>query len=298
MLHCARGIQERIGAVNDEAPAERRVSFRIGVHVGEAMVRSGGFFGDAVNVAARMQGLAELGSACVSGAAYDYVRTALPLKFEDIGAQRVKNLEVPIRAYLARPSGAPLSRALPPVHRCVEAHLARRLHALCHAAMMEVVGPKDLEPVEFAAIASIHDAPGSTRLVKTGDRPGGIVNCEGCRYRKMITREYESSHGIPGDRGNHLPINADAEDTGRSVRSSAHERPGLAVGRDIELDQPAILIRCDASERFSIFDLKALADLRMILAALHLQRIARSSRSRKDPKRCESQQCTGSTPGR
>jgi class 3 adenylate cyclase/DNA-binding MarR family transcriptional regulator len=159
-LHCALGIQERIAAVNDEVPAERRVSFRIGIHVGEAMVRSGDLFGDAVNVAARMQGLAPPGSVCVSGAAYEYVRTALPLDFEDIGAQHVKNLEAPIRAYLARPSGQPLSRALPPVHRRVEAHLARRFHALCHAAMLEVVGPEDLEPVEFAAIASIHDAPG------------------------------------------------------------------------------------------------------------------------------------------
>jgi len=159
-LQCALGIQERIAAVNDEVPAERRVSFRIGVHVGEAMVRSGDLFGDAVNVAARMQGLAQPGSVCVSGAAYEYVRTALPLDFEDIGAQRVKNLEAPVRAYLARPSGHPLSRALPPVHRHAEAHLARRFHALCRAAIMEVTGPEDLEPVEYGAIASIHDAPG------------------------------------------------------------------------------------------------------------------------------------------
>jgi adenylate cyclase len=158
-LHCALGIQERIAAVNDEVPAERRVSFRIGIHVGEAMVRSGDLFGDAVNVAAHTQGLAEPGSACVSGAAYEYVRT-LPLDFEDIGAQRVKNLEAPIRAYLARPSGQPLSRALPPVHRRIEAHLARRFHGLCHAALMEVMGAEDLEPVVFAAIASVHDAPG------------------------------------------------------------------------------------------------------------------------------------------
>jgi adenylate cyclase len=124
------------------------------------MVRSGDLFGDAVNIAARMQGLAPPGSVCLSGAAYEYARTALPLDFEDIGAQRVKNLEAPIRAYLARPSGGPLSRALPPVHRRVEAHLARRFHALCHAALVDVMGSEDLEPVEFAAIASIHDAPG------------------------------------------------------------------------------------------------------------------------------------------
>jgi adenylate cyclase len=159
-LQCALGIQERIAAVNDEVPEERRVSFRIGLHVGEALLRNGDLFGDAVNVAARMEGLAPPGAVCVSGAAYDYVRTVLPLDFEDIGAQQVKNIEAPIQAYLARPSGRPLSRTLPPVHRRVEAHLARRFHALCHAAMMEVVGPEDLEPVAVAVIASVHDAPG------------------------------------------------------------------------------------------------------------------------------------------
>ena len=159
-LQCALDIQQRIAAVNEEVPAERRLSFRVGVHVGEAMVRSGDMFGDAVNIAARIQALAPPGSVCVSGAAYEYVRTQLSLEFEDIGAQRVKNLETPIRAYLVRPPGQPLSRALPPVHRRVEAHLARRFHALCHAALVEVTGPEDLEPVEFAAIASIHDAPG------------------------------------------------------------------------------------------------------------------------------------------
>ena len=159
-VQCALAIQERVGAVNDAVPEERRVSFRIGVHVGEAMVRDGDLFGDAVNVAARMQGLAEPGSVCVSGAAYEYVSTALPLDFEDLGAQQVKNREAPVRAYLVRPAGRLLSRALPPVHRGAISHLARRLHALCHAALMEVTGPEELEPLEFAAVASIHDAPG------------------------------------------------------------------------------------------------------------------------------------------
>jgi adenylate cyclase len=159
-LQCALGIQERIGAVNEEVPEERRVSFRIGLHVGEAMVRSGDLFGDAVNIAARMQGLAQPGSVCVSGAAYEYVRTALQLDFEDIGAQQVKNLETPIRAYLARPSGQPLSRALPPIHRRAESHLARRFHALCHVAMKAVTGTEDLEPVEYGSLSSVHDAPG------------------------------------------------------------------------------------------------------------------------------------------
>jgi hypothetical protein len=101
-LQCALGIQERIGGVNDEVPEERRVSFRIGIHVGEAMVRSGDLFGDAVNVAARMQGLAQPGAVCLSGSAYEYVHTVLAVTFEDLGTQLVKNLDSPIRAYLTR----------------------------------------------------------------------------------------------------------------------------------------------------------------------------------------------------
>ena len=159
-LQCALGIQERIGAVNDQVPEERRLTFRIGLHVGEAMVRSGDLFGDAVNIAARMQGLAPPGSVCLSGGAYEYVRTVLPLDFEDIGAQSVKNLDVPIRAYLARPSGRPASQTLPPIHRRAEAHMARRFHALCHAAIKEVTGAEDLEPMEYGVLASVHDAPG------------------------------------------------------------------------------------------------------------------------------------------
>lgn len=196
-LQCALGIQERIGAVNDQVSEERRVAFRIGIHVGEAMVRSGDLFGDAVNVAARMQGLAPPGSVCVSGAAYEYVRTALPLDFADIGAQRVKNLEAPIRAYLARPSGQPLSQALPPVHRRIEAHLARRFHALCHAALMEVTGPEDLEPVEFAAIASVHDAPDidEARLAERMgiDSPAARRFLKRLEYRGFVTGSARSA---------------------------------------------------------------------------------------------------------
>ena len=66
-LQCALGIQERIDTVHEEVPEERRVSFRIGLHVGEAIVRNGDLFGDGVNVAARMQGLARPGTVCLSG---------------------------------------------------------------------------------------------------------------------------------------------------------------------------------------------------------------------------------------
>ena len=73
--------------------------FRIGVHVGDVMARGGDLLGDGINVAARLQGLADPGGICVSEAAYGYIRKVLPLDFTDLGPQSVKNLHEPIRAY-------------------------------------------------------------------------------------------------------------------------------------------------------------------------------------------------------
>jgi adenylate cyclase len=159
-VQCALTIQERIAAVNDELPQGRRVTFRIGVHAGEVMVRNGDLFGDGVNVAARMQGLAQPGSVCVSASAHEYVHRILPLAFEDLGPQPVKNLDRPIQAYLVRPSAQPLSRPLPPIHRRLETYLARRFHTVCQSALAEITQPEGLTPLEPPALASINDAPG------------------------------------------------------------------------------------------------------------------------------------------
>lgn len=158
-LQCALAVQERLATVNAEIPAERRVVFRIGLHVGEAMVRDGDLFGDSVNIAARMQSLAEPGSVCLSGTARDYVHRILPLAYDDLGLQSVKNLDEPVRCYRVRPSGEPAARSIPPVHRRNEANLIRRCHELLRNAMVEVTAPHGLEPVEVAIMASLGDAP-------------------------------------------------------------------------------------------------------------------------------------------
>jgi adenylate cyclase len=67
------------------------------------MVRAGDFFGDGVNIAARLQTLAAPQAVCISGATYDQVRKVLPMTFVDFGAQQVKNIQEPIRAYQASP---------------------------------------------------------------------------------------------------------------------------------------------------------------------------------------------------
>lgn len=159
-LQCALGIQERVAAANEEVPEDRRVRFRIGLHVGEVMVKNGDLFGDDVNIAARMQGLALPGSVCLTEAAHQFVVRLLPLALDDLGPQSVKNLDVPIRAYLAHPPGQSLSSAIPPVHRRIDAYLARRFHELCQGALIEITRRENLSVMEYASLASLSDAPG------------------------------------------------------------------------------------------------------------------------------------------
>jgi TolB-like protein/class 3 adenylate cyclase/Tfp pilus assembly protein PilF len=98
-VRCAMEAQGTLAKANSTLPATRHINFRIGVHVGDVMVRAGDLFGDGVNIAARLQTLARAGGLCVSGVTYDQVRKILPLSFTDLGEQTVKNVEEPIRAY-------------------------------------------------------------------------------------------------------------------------------------------------------------------------------------------------------
>src|SRR5215217_6861391 len=104
-VQCAVEVQKALAEANEGVPENRRMSFRIGVHVGDVMVRGGDLFGEGVNIAARLQLLAEPGALCVSGVAYDYVKQSVPLTFHDLGLQAVKNIAQPIRAYATRVGG-------------------------------------------------------------------------------------------------------------------------------------------------------------------------------------------------
>src|SRR5215208_5433279 len=98
-VQCAVEVQQALAEANEGVPEERRMSFRIGVHVGDVMVRGGDLLGDGVNIAARLQALAEPGGLCVSGGAYEYVKQSAPVGFRELGPQTVKNIGHPIRAY-------------------------------------------------------------------------------------------------------------------------------------------------------------------------------------------------------
>src|SRR5918997_4911102 len=98
-LPSAIAVQGALARANLDVSDERRVRFRIGVHVGDVMVRGGDLLGDGVNIAARLESLADPGGVCLSEITYGYVRKAVPLDFTDLGPQKVKNIEEPIRAY-------------------------------------------------------------------------------------------------------------------------------------------------------------------------------------------------------
>ena len=98
-VQCAVEAQTALAEANSGLTPDRRISFRIGVHIGDVMVRAGDLFGDGVNIAARLQSIAKPGGVCISGATFDQVRKVLHAAFTDLGAQQVKNIQEPIRAY-------------------------------------------------------------------------------------------------------------------------------------------------------------------------------------------------------
>jgi adenylate cyclase len=88
-VKCAVEVQQALAGANEGVPEDRRMSFRIGVHVGDVMVRGSDLLGDGVNVAARLQALAAPGGVCLSGEAHQYARKALSFAYEDLGHRRL-----------------------------------------------------------------------------------------------------------------------------------------------------------------------------------------------------------------
>ena len=110
---CAVEIQEELAARNGELPKDRRLEFRIGINLGDVMVEGDDLFGDGVNVAARLQALAEPGGIYVSGGIHDQIKGKLPFGADFLGEQTVKNIAEPVRVYRLRSDRATLRRAVP-----------------------------------------------------------------------------------------------------------------------------------------------------------------------------------------
>jgi adenylate cyclase len=102
-VQCAVEIQRDLASANQKLSEDRQMWFRIGINVGDVMVKDGDIFGDGVNIAARIEGLAEAGGICISRGVRDHIRRKVPYGFEDLGEQSVKNIAQPIRVFRLRP---------------------------------------------------------------------------------------------------------------------------------------------------------------------------------------------------
>ena len=117
-VECAVAVQAVMAQRNEGVPQDRRMLFRIGINLGDILIEGDDILGDGVNIAARLEGIAEPGGICISSSAYDQVRGKVAVEFTDLGEQTLKNIARPIRAYAVGPSAnahqtAPLPSSAP-----------------------------------------------------------------------------------------------------------------------------------------------------------------------------------------
>ena len=113
-LQCATEIQSAMAEFNSEIAAEKGIEFRIGINVGDVVVEDGDIFGDGVNVAARLESLADPGGICVSARVQEDAAGKLDLAFEDMGEQALKNIARPVRVYRVGDAASKSPSALAP----------------------------------------------------------------------------------------------------------------------------------------------------------------------------------------
>jgi adenylate cyclase len=101
-VQCGVEVQQVLRAKNALLPETRRMEFRIGINLGDVIEEGDSIYGDGVNIAARMESLAEAGGICISGSAYEQIENKLPLRYDYLGEHEVKNIAKPVRVYRAR----------------------------------------------------------------------------------------------------------------------------------------------------------------------------------------------------
>jgi TolB-like protein/class 3 adenylate cyclase/tetratricopeptide (TPR) repeat protein len=110
---CAVEVQREREMQNADVPHDRKIEFRIGIHVGDIIIDDNDIFGDGVNIAARLEGIAEPGGVCISDDAQRQIRGKVNIAFEDMGPQNLKNITEPMRAWRLRIDAKPTASPLP-----------------------------------------------------------------------------------------------------------------------------------------------------------------------------------------
>src|SRR5690348_15333721 len=168
-VECAIAVQKEIAEENDNRPIDEQMRFRIGIHLGDVIVDGQNLFGDGVNIAARLEALAEPGGICLSGAVRDQIGSRLPVGLTTLGEQRVKNIAEPVRAFRIGGTTGRGSLATASRHR----RAAIRAGLLASAVLALIVGagavwwlwpghrsePRPLQPDSASAPVQPYAAP-------------------------------------------------------------------------------------------------------------------------------------------
>jgi class 3 adenylate cyclase len=158
-VRCALDVQRGMAERNAEVPDEKRIEFRIGINVGDIIIDRGDIFGDGVNVAARLEGLAKPGSICIADDAYRQVRGKFDVTFEDAGEQQLKNIAQPVRVFRVALDDSRPAKSTWPRHNAVPAVRGDRWSARVTAIGAAVV------LIAGAGGAALHFHPGRAPVV-------------------------------------------------------------------------------------------------------------------------------------
>jgi len=219
-VRCAVEIQEALKTRNDALPEKSQMHFRVGVNLGDVVVKNDDLLGDGVNVAARLETLADPGGICISSSVYDQITGKLDLGFQDIGEQTLKNISRPIRVYRVSGTARP-QRATPPAPSAARAHasLPWAIGGLCVVALSALAawlgwlsfGSPDRAAPSAPVVASAPTPPPAAPASPTADANG--VNDEA---RAALARERTQAEAARAAK-----TQADAEAAANRVRAAA-----------------------------------------------------------------------------
>jgi class 3 adenylate cyclase len=225
-VRCAVEIQEALKTRNDALPKTSQMHFRVGVNLGDVVVKNDDLLGDGVNVAARLETIAEPGGICISSSVYDQITGKLDLGFQDIGEQTLKNISRPIRVYRVSGTGKPQRSAppAPPAPRA-RAPLAWAIGAVAIVALAGLAawqagwlrfGPADRSSVPSAAPPVVASAPTVTPTQKTAEAPSPSADAVKAQADAELARARSEA-----DAARAAKAKADAELAANRLRTQA-----------------------------------------------------------------------------